>query len=81
MKYKADNLFLYVEGMQFRNGEYSTTDKDKIAILKRYSDITIVEEKPEVSDVKTDVKGEASKVPETPEVIVPTEETISTKTK
>ncbi|WP_180964060.1 hypothetical protein [Haloimpatiens massiliensis] len=38
MKFKTDNLFLYVEGIQFRNGEYSTTKKNEIEILKKYSD-------------------------------------------
>jgi len=44
MKFKTDNLFLYVERIQFINGLYETTDKDKIAILKKYPDsISVVE--------------------------------------
>ena len=46
MKFKTDNLFLYVEGVQFVNGEYETTNKNEIAILKRYADsISVIEEK------------------------------------
>lgn len=46
MKYKSENLFLFVEGIQFINGEYKTTDKNEIEKLKRYSDvIKVVEDK------------------------------------
>ena len=48
MKFKTENLFMFVEGIQFINGDYSTTDKNEIETLKRYADtISIVEdEKP-----------------------------------
>lgn len=38
MKFKTDNKYLYVEGIQFINGLYETDDTDKIAILKKYAD-------------------------------------------
>lgn len=45
MKFKCDNLWLFVEGIQFRNGEYSTIDENEIEILNRYKDsVFIVEE-------------------------------------
>ncbi|MBZ9616792.1 hypothetical protein [Clostridium estertheticum] len=75
MKFKTENSFLYVEKIQFLNGEYKTTDKDEVAILKKYSDsISIIEEKPKVSDVI--IGG-------TPEIIDETisKETTSKKTK
>lgn len=46
MKFKTDNQFLFVEGIQFLNGTYETKDAKKIEILKKYSDsISIVETK------------------------------------
>jgi len=45
MKFKTDNLFLFVEKIQFLNGEYETTKEDEITILKKYADtIKVVEE-------------------------------------
>lgn len=38
MKFKSNYPYLYVEGIQFKNGEYETTKKNEIEILKRYSD-------------------------------------------
>lgn len=46
MKFKTNNLFLYVEKIQFINGEYETKDKNEITILEKYSDtISVIEEK------------------------------------
>lgn len=46
MKFKTNNKFLYVEGIQFLDGIYETKDEKEIAILKRYSDsIEVLEEK------------------------------------
>lgn len=53
MKFKCDNLFLYVEGIQFFNGEYETTNKYDLEILNRYKDsISIAEETKEDKPTK-----------------------------
>lgn len=45
MKFKSDNKYLFVEGIQFIDGKYETKDENEIAILKRYPDsIDILEE-------------------------------------
>ena len=52
MKFKTDNLFLFVEGIQFLNGEYETTKESDIAILNKYADtVSIIPE--EKATVKT----------------------------
>ena len=43
MKFRTDNLFLFVEGIQFRNGLYETIKENEIAILKKYPDSVSVE--------------------------------------
>ena len=45
MKFKTDNLFLFVEKIQFINGEYETIKENEIAILKKYPDSVSVVEK------------------------------------
>lgn len=55
MKFKSQNLWLFVEGIQFRNGLYSTTDKKEIEILKKYADsISIVAEEKNVKSKKSE---------------------------
>lgn len=38
MKFKSDYEFLFVEGIQFRDGKYETKNEDEIEILKKYPD-------------------------------------------
>lgn len=74
MKFKTDNSFLFVEGIQFINGEYETIDKKEIKILKRYDDSISVTE-----DDKSETKNKI--VEESTDETKVTEEETSKKTK
>ncbi|MBM7869231.1 hypothetical protein JOC70_000700 [Clostridium pascui] len=55
MKFKTENLWLFVEGIQFRNGVYSTTNENEIKLLKKYVDsISIIAEEKTVKPKKSE---------------------------